>query len=128
MRAFATALVAAVLAAPAAADTITRCTGPGGTVTWSNVGCAGNERAEAVTVTPAVVDARGLRDWAKRSPPRREVRAGDRPREPRPSRVRDTVACENARRAWRFESGYSMSKRGSLGPLREEVRLACGGA
>jgi hypothetical protein len=128
MRVFATALVALALATPAAADTVTRCTGPGGGITWSNVGCGGGERAESVTVTPTVVDARGLRDWAKRSPPRRESRREERPRAARPSRLRDTVACENARRAWRFESGYSMAKRGSLGPLREEVRQACGGS
>lgn len=128
MHALVMALLVLVLAAPAAADTITRCTGPGGEVTWSNVGCAGRERADAVTVTPAVVDSRGLRDWAKRSPARREARVEGGPRAPRPARLRDPVACENARRAWRFESGYSMARRGSLAPLREEVRQACGGS
>lgn len=130
MRAQILGLLALVLAAPASADTITRCLGPGGEVTWSNVGCGGGERAEPLTVAPTVVDSRGLREWAKRSPPRREPRADARPREravPAP-RLRDPVACENARRAWRFEAGYSMSKRGSLGPLREEVRQSCGGS
>lgn len=130
MRIRAMALIAVALAAPAGADTITRCTGPGGEVTWSNVGCGDGERAEALAVAPNVVDSRGLRDWAKRSPPRREPRADTRARRDtaRTARPRDPVACENARRAWRFEAGYSMSKRGSLGPLREEVRQACGGS
>lgn len=119
------------LAPLAGAETLTRCIGPAGELTWSNVGCAPAERAEPMDVKPTVVDSRGLRDWAKRVPARRESVAERRAREAAPARapkVRDVVACENAQRAYRFEAESRLGKRGGMGPLREEVRRACGGS
>lgn len=117
------------LAPPAGAETLTRCIGPAGELTWSNVGCAPSERAEPVEVKPAsVVDSRGLRDWARRSPPARtpalKSRAGV---AARPPKVRDPVACENAQRDYRFEADRRGTRRGGLGMLRDEVKRACAG-
>lgn len=126
--------VLALLAGPsAAAESLVRCTGPGGQVTWSNVGCAPAERSEPLKVTPRpnVVDSSGLRAWAKRSPPSRESAAERRAREraaapARAPKVRDVVACENAQRDYRFEAGYRGPRRGGMGAWRDEVKRACG--
>lgn len=117
----------------ARAETLTRCLGPAGELTWSNVGCAPTERAETVEVKPAtVVDSRGLRDWAKRSPPVRTPALHSSARRPaggeaRASKVRDPVACENAQRDYRFEADRRGPRRGGLGMLRDEVKRACAG-
>lgn len=121
------------LAPLAGAETLTRCIGPAGELTWSNVGCAPAERAEPVEVKPAsVVDSRGLRDWAKRSPPARTPALKSSARRQagaaaRPPRVRDPVACENAQRDYRFEADRRGTRRGGLGMLRDEVKRACAG-
>lgn len=123
------ALLAALPLSAAYADTVTRCTGPAGQITFSNQGCAKGERIETVELKPLpTTDSGGLRDWAKRSPPARA--SAERPKppaEPRATRVRDVVACENARRDYRFEAGNQNGRRGRMGALREEVRQACGG-
>lgn len=125
-------LLAALLAAApltAGAETVTRCTGPDGHLTFSNRGCARGDKAEALDLKAVAADSQGLRDWAKRSPPARAGSERVRPRaEARPTRVRDAVACENARRDLRFEAGYTKGKHGRIGALREEVRQACGGS
>lgn len=124
-------LLAALLAAApltVRAETVTRCTAPDGHLTFSNRGCATGDRAEALDLKAAATDSQGLRDWAKRSPPVRARSERVRPRaETRTTRLRDVVACENARRDLRFEAGYTNGKRGRIGALREEVRQACGG-
>lgn len=123
-------LVALLAALPltAVAETVTRCTAPDGHLTFSNQGCASGDKAESVDLNATVTDSSGLRDWARRSPPARS--SAERPRpaaEPRATRIRDVVACENARRGMRFEAGNTHGKRGSMGALREEVRQACSG-
>lgn len=119
------------LAPPAGAETLTRCIGPAGELTWSNVGCAPSERAEPMEVKPTAVDSRGLRDWAKRSPPARTPALQSSARRPageaRATRVRDPVACENAQRDYRFEADRRGPRRGGLGMLRDEVKRACAG-
>lgn len=127
------AALAALAVPPAVADSLVRCTAPGGQVTWSNVGCAASERAEPLKVAPRpnVVDSSGLRDWARRSPARRESAVEARTREraaatARPVKVRDAIACENAQRDYRFEAGYRGPRRGGMGALRDEVKRACG--
>lgn len=124
-------LLAALLAAApltVRAETVTRCTAPDGHLTFSNRGCAQGDKAEALDLKATATDSQGLRDWAKRSPPVRAAGERARPRaEARATRVRDVVACENARRDLRFEAGYTKGVRGRLGALREEVRQACGG-
>lgn len=121
-------LLAALPLSAAYAETVTRCTGPAGHITFSNQGCAQGERIETVELKPLPVDSSGLRDWAKRTPPARvSAERARAPAEPRGSRVRDSVACENARRDLRFEAGFQNGKRGSMGAVREEVRQACGG-
>lgn len=117
----------------AGAETLTRCIGPAGELTWSNVGCAPAERAEAMEVKPAtVVDSRELRSWAKRSPPARTSAAPPTARRPagseaRAPKMRDSVACENAQREYRFEADRRGPRRGGLGMLRDEVKRACAG-
>lgn len=135
MKTLLTALLAittsTALVPPAGAETLTRCIGPAGELTWSNVGCAPTERAEPIEVKPTAVDSRGLRDWAKRSPPVRTPALQSSARRPaggeaRATRVRDPVACENAQRDYRFEADRRGSRRGGLGMLRDEVKRACG--
>lgn len=127
------AALAALVAEGAVADALVRCTAAAGEVTWSNVGCEAGQRSEPLKVTPRpnVVDSSGLRDWARRVPPRRESAAERRAREravvpARAVKVRDSIACDNAQRDYRFEAGYRGPRRGGMGVLRDEVKRACG--
>lgn len=118
----------ALAAPPAFADTVNRCVAPDGHITWSNLDCPKGQSTEKIDVNPAVVDSRGLREWAKRSPPARESAVRNRGGYAQVTRVRDSIACDNARRDYRFEAANPNARRGTLSALREEMRQACGGS
>lgn len=123
-----TLLGLATIAPAALADTVNRCVAADGHVTWSNLDCPKGQVTQKVDLNPAVVDSRGLREWAKRSPPQRESAVRNRGGYAQVVRVRDSIACENARRDYRFEAGNPQARRSMLSALREEMRQACGGS
>lgn len=89
---------------------IDKCTTPEGKTYFSNTGCQSTERAERQRLKeiPAV-DSSELRNWAKRSPPKREPYAVGN-QQSQPQAQKDPFACENARRMYQFERGYRYSK------------------
>lgn len=121
-----TAVMALTLVAGLAqADTLYRCIGSDGRLTWTNQACAAGETAEAVKVQPVATDSSGLREWARRSP------AAKAPRERKTARARepryiDPVECGNARRAFEFEMGWKFRKKEELAYRRREVKRHCG--
>lgn len=110
----------------AGADTVFKCTGADGKVTWSNQPCPSAARAQVLEVRPNVVDSAGLRNWAARSPARAKVA------EPAPSssvtsgQVANPLECDNARRGYEFEAGYRYRKHDVLRAKAREVFDKCG--
>lgn len=119
-------VVLAAWGAIAGAETVNRCVAADGHITWSNLDCPKGQLTEKVDLSPNVLDSHGLRDWARRSPARREPAAARGGGALQAARLRDSIACENARRDYRFEAGNPQARRGTLSALREEVRQACG--
>ena len=120
-------LILTALVTVAQAEPVQRCTAPDGRQTFTNLACASGERHQSIDVTAAVVDSSGLRDWARRSPPKNRGASESVASMHYNPRQRDPVACENAQRDYRFEAGNRFARRGVMGALRDEIRRACGG-
>jgi hypothetical protein len=108
----------------AQADSISQCVDGAGRITWSNQGCRPEERVSQLEVQPAVVDSSGLRDWAKRNPPRSVAKAETRAQ--KPEKFINSIDCENARRAYAFELGGRHRKADQVAYRRKEVCRSCG--
>lgn len=60
--------LALLLVAPVAgADSVNKCTGPDGKVTWSDLPCPEHAQTQVKQVNPNVLDSGGLRGWAARN-------------------------------------------------------------
>lgn len=130
--------LACLLLSPAApALSILKCVGPDGKIVMSDPPCPAGYSAEVQRVRPNVLESGGLRKWADRNPEDRPAGDGRRrdasspgvspaPAAAPAQKPADSVECENARRAYDFESGYRYRTPSGLEMKRRDMEIKCG--